>query len=190
MVSCIIDKKSGKVAPWTALQTAAYSLLDAPAEFSEEGHRYTLDGQDLPSVTTVLKAEGFIDNRFFDEYSRERGSMVHLATHYDDMGELDEETLDPVIVPYCEAWRRFKRESGFIIHQSEVPMASRTYRFAGKPDTIGEFPAGRIKRAAVELHDDGTYKLITYDDRQDAKIWLACLACYQWKRNNNINGRG
>jgi hypothetical protein len=183
-MTCIIDKKTGKVAPWTALQTGAYSLLDTAAEFTEEGHWYALDGQVLPSVTTILKAEGFIDSRWFDEWSREKGSMVHLATHYDDMGELDEESLDPVIIPYVEAWRRFKKESGFDVSSSEVPMASKTYRFAGKPDTIGEFPGGRIKRAAVELHDDGTYRLITYEGRQDQNVFLAALACYQWKRNN------
>ena len=33
MGSAIIDIKSGRVEPWAAIQTAAYSLLDAPVEF-------------------------------------------------------------------------------------------------------------------------------------------------------------
>lgn len=187
MISCLIDKKTGKVAPWTALQTAAYSLLDTSEGlvFNEADHSYFLDGVRVPSVTGILKAEGFIDDRFFDEWSRDRGSMVHLATHYDDLGELDEDSLDPVIVPYVEAWRRFKRESGFIVEASETGLASRVHRYAGTLDTRGYFPAGTLKRAAVELHDDGTYKLYPFTDRQDVSVWLSALACHNWKINHS-----
>ena len=180
----IIDCKSGKVMPWTAIQLAAYSLLDVPVDFTEEGHRYTLNGERLASVTGILRAEGFIDTAFYTEYGRQRGSFVHLARHYDDAGELDEDTLDPVIVPYLEAWRRFKRESGFVVERSEVPMASSAYRYAGKPDCIGTFPSGNLKRAAVELHDDGTYKLVPFTDRQDVALWLSVLAVHNWRKNN------
>jgi hypothetical protein len=183
-MTCIIDAKSGKVMPWTAIQTAAYSLLDTPVDFTEEGHRYS---EGLESVTGILKDEGFIDAAFYTEYGRQRGSFVHLARHLDDMGELDEESLDPEIAPYLEAWRRFKRESGFVVCQSETPLANLTYRYAGKPDCIGNFPSGNLKRAAVELHDDGTYRLIPYTDRQDVNIWLAVLAVHNWKKNH---GRG
>ena len=136
-------------------------------------------------VTGILKDEGFIDTRFFDDYSRDRGSLVHLATHYDDEGELDDDSLDPVIVPYVEAWRKFKRESGFVVEESEIPMYSATYRYAGIFDTRGVFPGKPIlKRAAVELHNDGTYRMIPYKDRQDIQIWLSALACHTWKKNN------
>lgn len=178
-----LDKKTGHAEPWAALQLSGYTLLDAPVEFEADGHIYTHSGVRLESVTEILKAEGFIDTRFYDDWSRDKGSMVHLATHYDDMGELDEQSLDPVIVPYLEAWRKFKRESGFVVERSEVPMMSTVYKYAGTPDVIGELP-GRIKRAAVELHDDGTYKLIPYQDRQDVNLWLSILAVHNWKRNN------
>jgi len=97
---------------------------------------------------------------------------------------LDEDTLDPVIAPYLEAWRRFKRESGFVVERSEVPMASSVYRYAGKPDVIGNFPQANIKRAAVELHDDATYRLIPFTDRQDWNLWLSVLAVHNWKKNH------
>lgn len=180
----ILDIKSGKVMPWTAYQAAAYSLLDTPVEFTKEGHRY---GNDLESVTGILKAEGFIDTRFYDDFSRERGEFVHKARHLDDMGELDEESVDPEIAPYLEAWRRFRRESGFIIEQSEVPMMSKTLKYAGTPDVIGHFPAGNLKRGAVELHNDGKYRLVSFNDRQDVNLWLSILAVHNAKRNM---GRG
>lgn len=184
MGSAIIDIKSGRVEPFAALQTAGYSLLDAPCEFEPEGHKY---GNGLESVTGILKAEGFIDTSFYDDWSRDRGSMVHLATAYDDRNELDEESLDPVILPYLEAWRKFRKESGFVPESIEPPMMSTAYRYAGTPDRIGELP-GRIKRAAVELHDDGTYKFIPYTDMRDANLWLSVLAIHNWKRNN-LKGR-
>lgn len=178
----IIDLKSGKALPWTALQTAAYSLLDAPVGFEPEGHRYD---NGYESVTGILKAEGIIDDRFFTEESRDRGSYVHLAVKYDHTGELDEESLDPVIVPYLQAWRTFKAQSSFVVESFETPMVASTYKYNGMPDVTGKFPAGaNISRAAVELHDDGTYKLIPYKDRQDVNIWLSVLAAHNWKKNN------
>jgi hypothetical protein len=191
-MKAVIDIKTGNVQPFTALQLAAYSLLDAPVEFIADGHIYTdarVDGigRLYPSVTTILKAEGFIDTRFYDDWSRDRGSMIHLATAYDDRNELDEENLDPVIRPYLEAWQKFRRESGFIPEKIEVPGMSTVYRYAGTPDRIGELP-GKIKRAAVELHDDGTYKLVPFTDRQDMNIWLSVLAVHNWKRNT-LKGR-
>lgn len=183
MVKTVLDVKSGKVMPWTAIQTAAYYILDRPVDFLKESHEYVFNGILFESVTSILKDEGFIDSSFFTEYGRQRGSFVHLARHLDDTGELDMDTVDDVILPYLEAWRRFKRESGFIVEQSEVPMAQSSYLYAGTPDVIGRFPAGIIKRAAVELHDDGTYKLITFTDRQDANLWLSALAVHNWKKN-------
>jgi hypothetical protein len=188
MARCVLDCKSGKVMPWTALQTAAYSLLNAAVTYDDEGHRYTFSGQSLPSVTGILLAEGFIDAQFYTEYGRTRGSYVHQARHLDDSGELDESTIDPVIAPFLEAWRRFKRESGFIVEQSEVPMANTVYGYAGRPDVIGHFPSGNLKRGAVELHDNGKFRLISYTDRGDMSLWLAVLAVHNWKRNH-MKGR-
>lgn len=181
--------------------------------FDAEKHIYTVDGAVFPSVTQVLVAEGFIDASFFTEYSRQRGTFVHLCTHLDDAGELDEETVDPVLAPYLAGYRRFKDESGFVVSGSEVPMASAAYRFAGTLDKIGTFrdvtcaivdietgshqPAKAIqtagyeilkgspyKRFALQLKDDGTYKLHPFTDRQDKQIFMSALACYWWQRNH------
>jgi len=184
MTTCILDKKTGKAEPWCALQTAAYTLLDTPVDFNQEGHIYTAGGYALESVTTVLKQEGCIDARFYTEEARQRGTLVHLATHLDDMDDLVEDSVDPVIVPYLEAWRKFKRETGFVVEVSERHMMSSVYKYAGTPDTIGRFPSGTLKRAAVELHNDGTYKLVPYTDRQDVNVWLSILAGHNWKKNN------
>ena len=184
-MECIIDRKSGHVEPWASLQVAAYTLLDAPAHsFDEAEHAYYYDGVRLDSVTQILQAEGFIDTRFYDEYSRERGRLVHLACHYDDLGELDDDSLDPLIAPYVMAWRKFRMESGFVVESTETPLISTKHKYAGTPDARGRFPKGALRRAAVELHNDGTYKLYPFEDRNDVNVWLAALACHNWKKNH------
>jgi hypothetical protein len=181
-MKAILDIKTGKAQPWAALQVAAYTLLDTPVEFQERGHIYTHEGRELESVTTILGAEGFIDTAWFDDWSRDKGKAVHLACHYDDLDCLDEEDLDPVIIPYLEGWRKFRTDTGWVTELSEQPMMSSTYLYAGTPDAIGYLPG--LKRAAVELSPKGTYKLIPYTDRNDVNVWLAVLACHNWKRNN------
>lgn len=185
-MKAIIDLKTGKAQPWTALQLAAYTLLDSVnVLFTDGDHSYQsfAGGKYYPSVTEILKAEGYIDTTYYTEYGRDRGSFVHLACHYDDIGDLDEDTIDPEIKPYLDAYRRFKAESGFVVERSETPMMSTKYLFAGMPDKIGAFPSGSIKRAAVELHNDGSYRLIPYTYRNDINVWLAVLAGFNWKRN-------
>ena len=181
----IIDCKSGPALPPTALQTAAYYLLDSPVEYEETGHRYRFNGVTVPSVTQILLSEGFIDATWYTEMGRSRGSYVHEARHLDDIGQLDETSIDPEIAPYLEAWRLFKRETGFEVSTSEVPMASGRYLYAGRPDVTGIFKSGSvIKRAAVELHNDGKYKLVPYVNERDITLWLSILSIYNWKKNN------
>jgi hypothetical protein len=181
--------------------------------FDPEKHLYTLDGQDLPSVTQILTATGFINTQFYDAWSRDKGSMVHLVCHLDDTGELDEESLDQILIPYLDAYRQFKEHTGFIASASEVPLASERYRFAGTPDKIGSFKDGECclidiksgnaepwaalqtalyvvlkdspyKRYVLKLTGEGKYKLIPFNDRQDRQIALSAVSCYWWQKNN------
>ncbi|MFA5323951.1 MAG: hypothetical protein WC373_14865 [Smithella sp.] len=183
----ICDIKTGKAEPWAALQTAAQSLLCCyDVAFKKEGHVYTSNGKTYPSITQILSAEGFIDTTWFDEWSRDKGSMVHLACHYDVTGELDEESLDPEIVPYLAAFRRFMNESGFKVDKSEVPAINKTYGYAGTPDLIGCFPKPTAaRRFALELTKEGKYHLIPYTNQQDFSIWLTAVAVFHWKNNNS-----
>jgi len=126
---CVIDIKTGKAEPWAALQTAAQSLLISyDVAFDKEGHVYTAAGRTLPSITQILQAEGFIDMSHYDEWSRDKGSMVHLAIHYYLSDVLYEETLDDEIKPYLSAFKEFLKDSKFQVDKSEVPAANLTCR--------------------------------------------------------------
>lgn len=179
--------------------------------FNAETHQYFLGGAELPSVTRILSDMGFIDTQFFTEYARDRGSMAHLATEYDDRNELDESTLDDELVPRVAAWRAFKRDTGFHVEEIEKTVSSDLYHFAGTLDRIGiingqraivDIKNGavakwvglqlsgyeiaenkRYKRYAVQLCDGGKYKLHQFSDPQDRQIFLSALACWHWIRN-------
>lgn len=182
----VIDIKTGKAQPWAALQTAGQSLLnDFNVDFEPDGHIYNHKGRVLPSITQILKDEGFIDTSFYDEWSRDKGSMIHLACHYEVTGELDEETLDDEIRPYLSAFRKFMKETGFQVERSEVPGVNTTYLYAGTPDLIGTFPKPMTtRRFVLELTKEGKYKLIPHTDRNDFNFWLAAVAVHHWKKNN------
>lgn len=183
--------------------------------FDEETHTYKIGDRKIPSVTEILVSEGFIDTTWYQEYGRDRGKKVHKATHLYDAGELDEEELDPVLRPYLDAWIKFKADTRFEIYECEIPSVDQFYRYAGTPDRIGLFDKsitvldiktgavepwvrlqlvayGQMKgaygRIAVQLNDDGTYRLHQFLDRQDKSIWDAVLATHWWKRNN-LKGR-
>jgi hypothetical protein len=185
-MSCCIDIKSGKAEPWAALQTAAQSLLNCyDVAFEKEGHVYTAEGKVYPSITQILSAEGFINTAFYDEWSRDKGSMVHLACHYDITGELDEDSLDDEIKPYLSGFRKFMSESGFKVERSEVPAINKIYGYAGTPDLIGCFPKPvAARRFALELNKEGKYKLIPHTDQTDFVVFQSAVAVHNWKNNN------
>ena len=189
-MAVVIDIKSGKAEPWAALQTAAQSLLNClEVTFEPNYHIYTFGGMVVPSITQILTAEGFVDTSHYDEWSRDKGSMVHLACHYELTGELDYDTVDNEIVPYLTAFSKFIRESGFKVERSEVPAINKTYGYAGTPDLIGCFPKPTAaRRVVLELNKEGKYKLIPHTDQQDFAVFLAAVATFKWKKNN-LKGR-
>lgn len=185
--------------------------------FTESDHSYRVGGARYPSVTQVIADMGLYGNAadYFTEWSRERGSFVHRIIQWHLSGELDESTIDPVLAPYFDAWRRFEQEAGYVSDACEKVMASDFYKFAGTVDHIGHLngyyciidvktgalsPATAIqmggyeilmkspgiRRFGLRLMDTGKYSLKEYKDRQDSKIFLAALSVYYWKQDNRL----
>ena len=63
------------------------------------------------SVTTGLKLLKFTEN-WGTEYDLERGTAVHLACSYFDLGVLDRNSLDPALVGYLDGYALFHQEMG------------------------------------------------------------------------------
>jgi hypothetical protein len=121
--------------------------------FDPEPHIYTVNGRRVPSVTQVLEGVGIVDYSKIPDETREmaleRGRIVHLCTQYDDELEregkrLADDQIDPRVAGYVEAWRRFRRETGFTPELIEHRGYNAAYQFAGTLDRSGRFRGSPI----------------------------------------------
>ena len=178
--------------------------------FEEETHTYRWNGEIVPSVNQILEAEGIRPPYSGDRWYGERGTYVHQATALYDRGELDEESLDPQLKGYVEAWKKFREEEGFTPRHIEEAFCHEGLGFAGTIDRTGvirrerpiiiDIKTGAFARwmsiqlnayqilieghgslLAVRLNRDGTYQMKYYEDEEDTKIFLAALNLYKWK---------
>lgn len=117
-------------------------------------HTYTWNGVPVPSVTQALCEAGIVDTQWYTEYAARRGSEVHKAIHFYNDGDLDEESLDPVIVPYIEAYKCFLRDTGAKIISHERMVFNEIYHYAGTYDVImdisGKFYAVDFKTGCLQ----------------------------------------
>jgi hypothetical protein len=106
--------------------------------FEEQEHVYQWDGKVVPSVTQILTPINNLDGipPHILEHARERGVAVHKACELFDFGQLDESTLDPVLVPYLEAWKMFLHTWGAEVELAEHRMFHQGKSYAGTVDRI------------------------------------------------------
>lgn len=81
-------------------------------QFIEDGHKYLLEDDNkvihtLPSVTQVLP---YNYNSDF-EFARQKGIYVHKTTELYNKDILDEDTLDPALIPYLDAYKLFLEQN-------------------------------------------------------------------------------
>jgi hypothetical protein len=88
-------------------------------QFDVASHRFSADGQEVPSVTHILKAGGWIDDRFYTEQGRRRGEDVHRATALLDHQRLDWTSLSEEIRAYVLSYERARAELGLGIRRIE-----------------------------------------------------------------------
>jgi hypothetical protein len=105
-------------------------------------HRYFLSQRELPSVSRILDVGFPVDvPESLLIASRIRGTAVHLACELDDLGELNQDKLDEELWPYLEAWRLFRRQSGFRHYQHPLGIERRLHHpyllYAGTLDRVG-----------------------------------------------------
>lgn len=108
-------------------------------DFNAETHTYTVNGEILKSVTTIIKEAGLIDTRWFNEAACWRGSAVHEAVFFDIHEDLDVDHLHDIVRPYVNAWLKFKNDTKFRPLKSlcESRCYHPYYKYAGSPDLVG-----------------------------------------------------
>lgn len=117
----------------------------SPVEFDEERHRYILDGEVIPGVTTVIK--GLVDYSMIPpmqlDWAAKRGTAAHYATELFDADDLDLDALDPRLTPYVHAWMLFREQSGWVSTGSEQRVYHPLYNYCGTFDRVGSLPGLR-----------------------------------------------
>ena len=127
--------------------------------FDPHEHRYTLDGNDVPSVTAVLSAEGLSGdgNGFWKEEHRKRGTAVHQIALLISKRQITGNTAEEIInnslwspegtrpaslIPYGYALAEYLHASGFRPEIAETSVCSAKLGIAGTLDAWGKLPDG------------------------------------------------
>lgn len=188
-MSSILEIKTNSSFPVYDLQCAAevylgnFGIAD-DLEFDDEHHIYYGRGEMLPSVTQIPKRAGMagvFDT--LDPWYATRGQAVHKATELYDLGTLDEDSIDPAISPYFDAYKRFRADTDITIKDVEKRLWCPKYRFAG---TIDRLIAGPTSYKLFLLKN-GKYRLKAVENTQaNFNYFLSALVMI----SDNHNGAG
>jgi hypothetical protein len=115
--------------------------------FNHARHEYSLNGQVLPGVTSVLKEAGLtpdfgmVDPDVLDKAAR-LGRQCDTMIEMDVLGLLDVDSLDEELKGYYDAWRDFLQCSGFRPTKPQLLVHSAKYGYAGQLDLLGNYGEG------------------------------------------------
>ena len=187
----------------------------------DANHKYTIDDQPVPGVSEILQGVGYVDSRHFNAESRRRGTHVHIVTAAWDrgdlvMGQVHRLGLDYTL-PYLEAWKKFRNDTGFVPTEIECVVGHPTLMYAGTLDRLGDWDGERVlvdiktggpepchgvqtkayaepvspllPRFGVYLSDDGKYKVHEYRLWDDWDAFVAALSVWKWKERHGLNRR-
>lgn len=126
--------------------------------FDESTHTYTIDGEEVPSVTTVCRFLAYdqkSDKPWLAQVAADRGTRVHEACAMLDYGEEPEE--DPEIAGYLTAYRRFLKDYRPDWEGIEYIVGCAALGIAGTIDRFGTLYDGRTCildiKTGSQLHD-------------------------------------
>lgn len=149
--------------------------------FDEATHTYRFGGQVVPGVTSIiapLTNYGSVPAHVLEAASL-FGKAVHRACELDDLCELDEAALDPALVPYLQAWRKFSADHAVEWQEIEQPVYHATLRYAGTPDRIGTVKGGSAVvdiKTTADLYPSVGPQLSAYANAKNLPPYVQRLA--------------
>ncbi len=88
-------------------------------------------------VTEAIKLCGLIDDEWANEFALKRGTYVHEVTALDDLGDLDERSVDPVhVFPHLESYRLWRDLQKPEILRVEYEVANEAMGYRGRLDRL------------------------------------------------------
>lgn len=108
--------------------------------FDADTHTYLVDGEEVPSVTTILNYMSDVEyskvNPAVLEQAARRGSLVHEYTELVDYDALPDE-IEYEVLPYIQAYMKFVRDYKPNWVLIEEPLYSEEHNYIGTVDRIG-----------------------------------------------------
>ncbi len=116
--------------------------IDQHCTYDDAKHKYTLDGQVVPSVTQTIDAAGLIDRTGWTEEARERGTAVHALVNQFCVGRICGTgpgilAIEKPLCDYYEQFLRFTDTCDFRPIYSERVVYSLKHQYAGTLDLYG-----------------------------------------------------
>ena len=192
--------------------------MTAELQFDEATHKYTVGGKIIPSVTQIISAVGLYEFDFVSKQTlavaAERGRIVHTYIEWHEQGMLDENSIDPDLAGYFEAYLKAKAAGKIPAKPTmiEERVYSEKYQYAGTLDqmfgerwihdhkTGSESPTHGLQLSGywMALHPDlrdKPEKLTCGYYRNDGQYkiveypyeplaWLAVVADFRWRQKN------
>lgn len=108
--------------------------------FTEDGHSYSLDGEPIWSITTILNALDPIPEaiRCSEKFilACEFGTEVHEHTEADDLGKPREPERMGGAYECADKWRQWVSDNDVEILEVELPVFSEKYWYSGRIDRL------------------------------------------------------
>ena len=125
-------------------------------DFEAPTHRYRLNGQRAPGVTSVLR--GAMQFAGVDpavvEAACQRGTVVHKAVELINRGQrIDPASIDVRIKPYLRQYGKFLTDTGFVAANAERFVSHVRLHYCGQLDMDGTFHRIKVPAAELELLD-------------------------------------
>jgi hypothetical protein len=116
--------------------------MNTAVEFREADHSYWVGHSRWPSVTQILSPLLELDGipKAVLDAAADFGRNVHAACHLHNLGRLDEADLDEPLRPYLEGWKKFLRDTGAVVLESERIVTHPILKVAGMLDDLLRIP--------------------------------------------------
>lgn len=185
--------------------------------FDAEKHHYFWNKVRVPGISEIIKTVGLgRDYAGVDTFYRDRGIAVHKCIEFYLNGTLDELTVDPVCVPYLDAFKEWAFYKDVLMLNTEKMLYSVEYNFAGTLDLIahdwiydykcsknpdpvseiqgsaqrilaGEYSNRNHPFSVLQLPGNGPAKEIHYE--AGPELWFATLELFHWKTKGKYDPR-
>ena len=184
----------------------------------DANHKYTIDDQPVPGVSEILQGVGYVDTRYFDAESRQRGTAVHKVCELWDKGTpIPGLAKFPELHGYLEAWKKFRAEAGFKPEEIEYVVGHPALMYAGTLDRLGDMDGSNLlvdiktgtpawwhpiqtaayggmvmgtgPRMGVYLRGNGDYRIESHNDYMDWDRFVWALNIWKEKEPHGLNRR-